>query len=164
MKHFYIILLAFLGIVPKLSAQLTPTYNDILIPMRDGEFLSADVYIPSNITEGEVVLVQTPYNKNNFSLGLPLGIGQNLDDQPFIWVIVDWRGFYGSAAAATADMNRGEDGYDVCEWIVDQAWHKDRIGTWGPSALGKIQYDLAFQHHPNHTCAVPNGRTSSIRL
>lgn len=155
MKQFYFFLLLTIGISVQVHAQLTPTYNDILIPMRDGEFLSADVYIPSNITEGEVVLVQTPYNKNNFSLGLPLGIGSNLDDQPFIWVIVDWRGFYGSAAAVTSDMNRGEDGYDVCEWIVAQGWHKDRIGTWGPSALGKIQYDLAFQHHPNHTCAVP---------
>lgn len=155
MKHIYFLLLVSIVFTTGLQAQLTPTYNDILIPMRDGEFLSADVYIPSNISEGEVILVQTPYNKNNFSISLPLGIGQNLDDQPFIWVIVDWRGFYGSAAAATSNPNRGEDAYDVCEWIVAQGWHKDRIGTWGPSALGKIQYDLAFQHHPNHTCAVP---------
>lgn len=155
MKNFYFILLALIGFAPFSRAQLTPTYNDILIPMRDGKFLSADVYIPNNITEGEVILVQTPYNKNLFSLSLPLGIGQNVNDQPYIWVIVDWRGFYGSAAAVTSTVNRGEDGYDVCEWIVDQVWHKNRIGTWGPSALGKIQYDLAFQHHPNHTCAVP---------
>lgn len=155
MKHFFLLVLALLSINPQANSQITPTYNDILIPMRDGKFLSADVYIPNNITEGEVILVQTPYNKNVFSLGLPLGIGMNVNNQPFIWVVVDWRGFYGSAAAVTSNMDRGEDGYDVCEWIVDQSWHKDRIGTWGPSALGKIQYDLAFEHHPNHTCAVP---------
>ena len=136
-------------------SQITPTYNDVLIPTRDGYFLSADVYIPDNITDGEVILVQTPYNKNNFSWSLPLGIGQNVNDQPFIWVIVDWRGFYGSAAAAIPSPNRGEDAYDICDWIVGQSWHKSRIGTWGPSALGKIQYDLARQQHPNHTCAVP---------
>lgn len=134
---------------------MTPTYNDIWIPMRDGELLQADVFIPSNITEGEVILVQTPYNKNNFSNGLPLGILQNLDDQPFIWVIVDWRGFYGSNGADVSSVNRGEDGYDICQWISTQTWHKDRIGTWGPSALGGVQYATAQEQHPNHTCAVP---------
>ena len=155
MRQLLIIAVLILCSCTNLIAQLTPTYNDILIPMRDGQFLSADVFIPSNVTDSEVILVQTPYNKNLFSVGLPLGIGQNINDQPYIWVIVDWRGFYGSAAAGIANPNRGEDAYDVCEWIVDQTWHRDRIGTWGPSALGKIQYDLAFEQHPNHTCAVP---------
>ena len=155
MNKPYLLLILFALTFTSLQAQLTPTYNDILIPMRDGKFLSADVFIPDGTTEGEVILIQTPYNKNMLSFGLPLGIGMNVDDQPYIFVVVDWRGFYGSAAAVTANMDRGEDGFDVCEWIVAQSWHKDRIGTWGPSALGKIQYDLAFQHHPNHTCAVP---------
>lgn len=123
--------------------------------MRDGSFLSADVYVPTSVTQGEVILVQTPYNKEMFTVGLPLGIGENVDGQPYIWVIVDWRGFYGSAGADLSSVDRGEDGYDVCEWISDQTWFNQRIGTWGPSALGKIQYLTAEQQHPNHTCAVP---------
>ncbi len=135
--------------------QMTPTYNDILIPMRDGQNLEADVFIPAGVDSAEVILIQTPYNKDLFSWSLPMGVGMNLDSQPFIWVIADWRGFYGSASAAVAQPNRGEDGYDICEWITDQVWHKDRIGTWGPSALGGVQYNLAREDHPNHTCAVP---------
>ena len=135
--------------------QMTPTYDDVLIPMRDGLDLEADVYIPTGVDSAEVILIQTPYNKDLYSWALPMGVLQNLDAQPFIWVIVDWRGFYGSAPAAVAQPNRGEDGYDVCEWIVDQTWHKDRIGTWGPSALGGVQYNTARENHPNHTCAVP---------
>jgi predicted acyl esterase len=103
----------------------------------------------------EVILIQTPYNKDFFELSLPMGVQQDVNGQPFAWVIVDWRGFYGSAGAAAGSGNRGEDGYDICEWIVAQTWHGDRIGTWGPSALGKVQYDTAEEHHPNHTCAVP---------
>lgn len=136
-------------------AQMTPTYDDILIPMRDGLNLEADVYIPAGADSAEVILIQTPYNKDLFIWSLPMGVGMNVDTQPFIWVVVDWRGFYGSIGAATAQPNRGEDAYDVCEWIVDQVWHKDRIGTWGPSALGGVQYNLARENHPNHTCAVP---------
>lgn len=136
-------------------AQLTPTYDDIMIPMSDGESLAADVYIPSGCTSCEVVLVQTPYNKDMFEAGLPLGIGSNLDAQPYIWVVVDWRGFYGSNGADLTDVDRGQDGYDVCDWIAAQSWHGSRIGTWGPSALGNIQYQLIGKHHPNHTCAIP---------
>ena len=136
-------------------AQLTPTFDDIWIPMRDGENLQADIYIPAGVDSAEVILIQTPYNKNLLSWSLPMGVQQDLDGQPFIWVIVDWRGFYGSVPAFVAQPNRGEDGYDVCEWIKDQIWFKDRIGTWGPSALGGVQYNTMREQHPNHTCAVP---------
>ncbi|ASS47192.1 MAG: hypothetical protein A3D31_15195 [Candidatus Fluviicola riflensis] len=136
-------------------AQLTPAYDDIMIPMSDGEALAADVYIPSGCTSCEAILVQTPYNKEMFEAGLPLGIGTNLDAQPYIWVVVDWRGFYGSNGADMTDVDRGQDGYDVCDWISAQSWHGSQIGTWGPSALGNIQYQLIGKHHPNHTCAVP---------
>lgn len=150
-----LLLIIFILIGASVFSQMTPTLNDISIPMRDGEFLEADVYIPTGTTTAEVILIQTPYNKDLFSWSLPMGVGMNLDAQPFIWVIVDWRGFYGSNGADLSNFTRGEDGYDICEWITQQTWHANRIGTWGPSALGKIQYDTAKEKHPNHTCAVP---------
>ena len=155
MKTFLIFIIFNCIMGASIFAQMTPTLNEIWIPMRDGDSLSADVYIPAGTVQGQVILVQTPYNKNPFQFGLPLGIGQNLDSQPYIWVIVDWRGFYASNGADVSSVNRGEDGYDVCEWISQQSWFADRIGTWGPSALGKIQYQTAHEQHPNHTCAVP---------
>ena len=135
--------------------QLTPTFDNISIPMRDGEVLSADVYIPAGADSCEVILIQTPYNKNLYEAGMPLGIGTNIDTQPYAFVIVDWRGFYGSSGANTSNFERGEDGYDIIDWIVQQPWHLNRVGTWGPSALGGVQYQTAREHHPNHTCAVP---------
>lgn len=135
-------------------AQITPSYDNIMIEMRDGEFLAADVYLPSGPGPFECILIQTPYNKDSF-LALPLGLGTNIDAQPYAWVIADWRGFYGSNGAAPNGGERGQDGYDLCDWITQQTWHGDKIGTWGPSALGKVQYDTAFEQHPNHTCAVP---------
>lgn len=136
-------------------AQMTPSIDDTLIEMSDNYFLEADVYLPSGPGPFEVILIQTPYNKNAFEWSLPMGVGQNVNGQPFAWVVVDWRGFYGSAAAAAGSNTKGQDAYDICDWIVAQPWHADRIGTWGPSALGKIQYDLMEENHPNHTCAVP---------
>lgn len=137
-----------------LHAQMTPTY-EINIPMRDGKFLAADVYVPTGATTYQTILIQTPYNKNAFRNGLPLGVLQNINANPYAWVVVDWRGFYGSSSAAISQPNRGEDGYDVIEWIIAQTWSGGRVGTWGPSALGGVQYNTAKEYHPNHTCAVP---------
>lgn len=152
-KLLSFLLLAF--VLGSVHAQMTPTYDNVWIPMRDGAELQADVFIPEGVDSAEVILIQTPYNKNFFSWSLPMGVGMAIDDQPFIWVVVDWRGFYGSFAAADPDADRGEDGYDICEWITEQEWHMDRIGTWGPSALGGVQYQTMRENHPNHTCAVP---------
>jgi len=148
------VFLLLLSIATIAHAQLTPTYV-VNIPMRDGKALAADVYVPNACTECPTILIQTPYNKNTFRNGLPLGFGQNLQASPYSWVVVDWRGFYGSAAAATAQANRGQDGYDVLDWIAAQPWTNGKVGTWGPSALGGIQYQTAREKHPNHSCAVP---------
>lgn len=131
------------------------TYTSVSIPMRDGEFLAADYYLPSGCTSCPVILIQTPYQKNWYRLSLPLGVGTDLPNSNYAFVIVDWRGFYGSLPAAVPSPNRGEDGYDVIEWISQQSWCDGNIGTWGPSALGKIQFETAREQHPNHKCAVP---------
>src|SRR6187431_2372652 len=104
--------LFFFGIIYSMSAQLNPIA--INIPMRDGKQLAADVYLPnSDSLPRPTILIQTPYNKNFYhGLGLPLEVGFNINSSPFNFVIADWRCFYGSTAACTTSMNRGEDGYD----------------------------------------------------
>jgi predicted acyl esterase len=156
MKAFpYILIISILQIIiTDVSAQMTPTYV-VNIPMRDSKTLAADVYVPASCNSCPTILIQTPYNKNLFRNGLPLGTQQNLQSSPYSWVVVDWRGFYGSAAAAIQQPQRGQDGYDVIDWIVSQTWSNGLVGTWGPSALGVIQYQTAKENHPNHTCAVP---------
>ncbi len=128
-----------------------------MIPMRDGLFLAADCHMfdTTGAVQYPVILIQTPYNRLLYRLGLPMGFGTNLAACPYAFVIVDWRGFYGSAAAAIAQPNRGEDGYDVIEWISQQPWSNGKVGTWGPSALGRVQYMTAREQHPSHICAAP---------
>lgn len=132
-------------------------YVEDSIPMRDGKYLKCDVYIPSGCTTCPTILIQTPYWKNLLRLGLPFGVNNNaqLDAQPYVYVVVDWRGFWGSLPAWVLFPNRGEDGYDVIEWVSQQTWSDGKVGTWGPSALGNVQYQTAREQHPNHTCMVP---------
>lgn len=134
-------------------AQLSPNVDSI--PMRDGKKLAADIYIPSGCTSCPTILIQTPYNRQSFRLWLPLNVGLDINNSDYNFVIVDWRGFYGSLGAFTANPSRGEDGYDVVDWIVQQSWSDGKVGTWGPSALGNVQYETAREQHPGHICAVP---------
>lgn len=135
------------------SQPLSPLEADI--PMRDGEVLAADVYVPSGCTSCPSILIQTPYWKFPYRYNLPLDIGTDIDNSPYAFVIVDWRGFWGSLGALNGLPNRGEDGYDCVEWIAQQSWSNGRIGTWGPSALGNIQFQTARENPPHLTCCVP---------
>src|ERR1043165_1917923 len=135
-------------------AILTPQVASI--PISDGRKLAADVYIPSGMVSGPVILVQTPYNRLLYRVGLPLGIGQNLNSSNYIIVVVDWRGFYGSAAAAHVGApSQGQDGYSCVEWIAQQSWSNGKVGTWGPSALGRVQFQTAKTNPPHLTCICP---------
>jgi uncharacterized protein len=148
-----LLILGLLSFSPQVMALLNPVVDSI--PMRDGKKLAADVYIPVGCTSCPTILIQTPYNRLFYRVGLPLGVQQQIDNSPYVYVIVDWRGFYGSASAIVPTPNRGQDGYDVMDWIVQQSWSDGKVGTWGPSALGKVQYETAREQHPGHLCAVP---------
>ena len=149
-----LLLASFFSLLATVSfSQLNPQVDSI--PMSDGRKLAADVYIPPGCSSCPTILIQTPYNRLFYHLGLPLGIGLNLNSSNYIFVIVDWRCFYGSAAACVTTPDRGQDGYDVIQWITSQPWSNGRVGTWGPSALGVIQFQTAKKHPPGLICCAP---------
>ncbi|MBL0176565.1 MAG: CocE/NonD family hydrolase [Ignavibacteria bacterium] len=127
------------------------------IPMRDGKALAGDLYATDTTVAKPVILIQTPYNKNNYRLSFPRSAGPAFpsDTAKYHYVVVDWRGFYGSKDADVKGYDRGLDGYDVVEWIAAQPWSNGRVGTWGPSALGQIQFMTARRHPPHLLCSVP---------
>lgn len=134
-------------------------WSELEIPVRDGSKLAADFYTNDSRSPKPVILIQTPYNRKLYRLTsqLPAEAGPSfpLDTAAFNYVIVDWRGFYGSKDAPAAGYDRGLDGYDIVEWIAVQEWCNGRIGTWGPSALGAIQFNTARHRPPHLVCAVP---------
>ncbi len=135
---------------------IQPTLVDSVV-MRDGKKLAVDVYIPDTSAGAAfpVILVQTPYNRLKYrTVGLPL-FGNNMSTANYGMVIADWRCFYGSAAACAGNYDRANDGYDLVEWIAAQPWCDGKVGTWGPSALGGIQFKTARKRPPGLVCAVP---------
>jgi predicted acyl esterase len=130
------------------------------IPTRDDKSLAADIYLPKRPGKYPVILVQTPYDRKNMRRHWNDGAGDGPDplftDPNYAFAVTDRRGRYESKDADTGVLaNFGNDGYDTIAWIIKQDWSNGRVGTWGPSALGKVQYETAQQHPPGLICAVP---------
>ena len=132
------------------------SYIPVSIPMRDGKHLSADIYTIDTLTPKPTILIQTPYNKNWYRLIIGSSESQvPFDSINYNYLTVDWRGFYGSSSADSVGYDRGLDGYDLIEWIASRPWSNGRVGTWGASALGIIQFMTARHQPPHLTCCVP---------
>jgi uncharacterized protein len=133
--------------------------RNIEIPMRDGQKLAADVLLPSAEGKFPTVFILTPYNREFGGGPLPseLMAHKAQDREHYAYVIVDWRGRYGSkeAAEGVKRIDNGKDGYDVVEWIAQQPWSNGKVGMWGVSAVGSVQYDVAMERPPHLTCIVP---------
>ena len=132
----------------------------VRIPMRDGKSLAADVYLPKRAGKSPVILVQTPYGRtrmrSHWTGDIDDGPSSLFADANYAFVVTDWRGRNDSKDAATAQpANLDNDGYDTVAWIVKQEWSDGHVGTWGASALGKVQYHTAQSHPPGLVCAVP---------
>ena len=154
--RFAPLLLVCVELVAQQPRQYTPTQ----IPTRDGKLLAADVYANDSLVPKPVVLIQTPYNKNFYRLRINIppqagGAPFPYDSVQYNYVTLDWRGFYGSKDAAVQGYDRGLDGYDAVEWIARQPWCNGKVGTWGPSALGAIQFMTARRQPPHLVCCVP---------
>jgi len=130
---------------------------DQRIPMRDGKALASDIFLPEKPGKYPTVLIQTPYSRKRTSPlgGLDLKRANIYDREHYAYVIVDWRGFYGSKDASVGRPERGKDGFDCVEWIAAQPWSDGKVGTYGGSALASQQFLTALEHPPHLVCCVP---------
>jgi len=151
-----IFLFAFINLA---FAQTDTLWTPVDIPMRDGESLAADFYAIDSTVTKPVILIQTPYNKMTYRAASfywdTADTNQLWDLVHYHFVILDWRGFYASSGAESLGYDRGQDGYDAVEWIAGQSWCNGRIGTYGGSALGDIQFKTAKHHPPHLVCSAP---------
>ncbi len=137
------------------------------IPMRDVReepygrtYLCADAFFPAESGEWPVIFIQTPYSKD---LLAPLFTTEITDDPiykspDYAYAVMDIRGFFTNVEDYYVGCPTwGEDGYDAVEWLSAQEWCTGKIGTWGVSALGKVQFKTAAEAPPHLTCCAPLG-------
>lgn len=133
----------------------------VMVPMRDGVRMAADVYIPKGPGPFPVIFSRTPYNFNawrdgEFSQGTYRG-AWNAVRRGYAYVVMNERGRFFSEGNWDILGTPLTDGYDAFEWMAAQPWSNGKVGTLGCSSTAEWQMAVASLDHPAHTTLVAQG-------
>jgi len=129
--------------------------KNVMIPMRDGVRLAADIYRPARAGKPAsgrfpALLTRTPYNKDGSDRE-----GRYYGERGYVVVANDVRGRYASEGTWRLIADDPEDGREVVEWIARQDWSDGKVGTFGTSYPGGTQHALAEANPPHLTTMIP---------
>jgi putative CocE/NonD family hydrolase len=124
------------GLPPALTRDLG-VERDLAARMADGVVLLADRYFPRDREKPPVVLIRTPYGRRSFGV-----VGRVFAERGYQVVIQSLRGTFGSGGSFEFRDER-EDGLATLEWLSRQTWFGGRVGMYGPSYLGFVQWAVA---------------------
>ena len=124
------------------------------VRMRDGVILRADVYRPKAEGRYPVTINRGPYDKCS-TLDLNPSVARNLAERGYVCVVQDVRGRYASEGEFTPFVNEIEDGVDTVEWAAEQPWSTGRVGMFGISYNGWVQFCAAIGQAPHLCCIYP---------
>ncbi len=109
------------------------------MPMRDGVRLTADHYSPRGEGPFPTLLIRSPYGRQ----WMPVMYARFLAQRGYHVLVQDVRGRFGSEGEFTPFIHEAADGVDTVAWMRGQPWFDGRLGTWGQSYLGYVQWALA---------------------
>ncbi len=120
----------------------------VVVKMRDGVTLRADIYRPKADGKYPTLLQRTPYNKEGVD-----GFGRQAAAQGYVAIVQDVRGRYTSEGDWYPFLNESNDGYDTVEWAASLPYSNGKVGMWGGSYVGATQM-LAAIAHPPHLAGI----------
>ncbi len=134
----------------------------VMIPMRDGKRMAADIYRPKDESKKYgAILVRTPYNFNywDIALGAPRNMGAELNavKRGYAYVEINERGQFFSEGNYDILGPPLSDGYDEFSWIAAQPWSNGKVGTIGCSSTAEWQLAVTAMGNPADAAFVPEG-------
>jgi putative CocE/NonD family hydrolase len=135
--------------------------SDVPVPMRDGVVLRAEVRTPPGDGPFPVLVYRTPYGKDDALREYTTF--QHALERGYAVVVQDVRGRYASDGEFAPYQNEARDGYDTIEWAASQPWSNGRVGTFGLSYPGAVQWLAAVENPPHLKAMVPAMTFSSHR-
>src|ERR1039458_550769 len=118
------------------AQQPTVFEPDVMIPMRDGTKLAANIFRPKADGRFPVILMRTPYGK----LDGKWSEAKRYTAAGYAMVVQDCRGRGKSEGLWDPFRYDVQDGFDTQEWVGKQAWCNGDIGTSGGSYGGWTQW------------------------
>lgn len=124
------------------------------VPMPDGVKLSVAVWRPDeDDAKFPVVLAATPYNK---LAERHVTDAQFFAQRGYAYVSYDLRGRYDSEGTSYLyGVKDGEDLDAIQTWLAGQPWSTGRIGMYGGSYLGFVQWEGALHQNPHLAALIP---------
>ena len=129
------------------------------VPMRDGVHLATDVYLPDGAGRYPVILIRTPYNKNNEA---EVADAIFFASRGYAVAIQDCRGRFDSEGAWTPFVNEALDGYDAQTWCGTRPWSSGKVGTSGGSYVALTQWMPAPLRNLHLAAMAPQVGFSSL--
>ena len=129
----------------------------VRVPMRDGVPLATDIYGADPHQPKPVLLTRTPYDKTGQAK-----IANEYARKGYVVVVQDCRGRYASGGSYTPYNEDRQDGFDTIEWINRQPWSNGRVGMFGGSHLGLVQWLAMAEKAPGLVTIAPAFTASSL--
>src|SRR6202451_3596494 len=141
---------AILPLVPQFSLAADPyaviVEHAVVVTMRDGTVLRADIYRPAAPGRFPVLLERTPYDKHTDG-----GVDFCHKGGARVYVVIteDVRGRYTSDGEWYPFLYESNDGYDTVEWAATLPYSDGGVGMYGGSYVGANQMPGAIAHPPH---------------
>jgi predicted acyl esterase len=120
------------------------------IPLRDGVLLRATLFRPDAPGRFPAIVYRTPYGQESYAREpvFPIKAAR----RGYLVFLVDVRGRYTSDGAFEAYRNEKADGFDVVEWAAAHPRSNGRVGSYGQSYPGYVQWLALSQNPPHYRC------------
>lgn len=128
--------------------------HDLRCPMRDGEELATDVYMPAEGGPFPTIVQRTPYDRGS-AMVFTVPDAIHLAQRGYAVVVQDARGRYDSDGQWYPFINEANDGHDAIEWAAKQSWSNGKVGTTGASYFGLTQWQAAQGGSKHLIASVP---------
>jgi putative CocE/NonD family hydrolase len=133
----------------------------VMVPMRDGLRMQADIYRPKGNGPFPIIFSRTPYNFNwwDVRLGAPRDMTTVLDaiKRGYAYVIMNERGHFFSEGNYDILGPPLTDGEDAIKYLTTQKWSNGKLGTIGCSSTAEWQPAVAAQNVPGYTTMIAQG-------
>jgi uncharacterized protein len=134
----------------------------VMIPMRDGIRIPADIYRPKDSSQKyPIIWVRTPYNFNFWDV--PNAVPRDMTaavaaiKHGYAYIEMQERGEF--FAEGEWDVLGGplSDGDDEINWMVKQPWSNGKVGTTGCSSTAEWQLGVVALNNPGYAAFNAQG-------
>jgi hypothetical protein len=153
--------------IEKELADIAVIDRKVMVPMRDGKRMAADIYRPKDASKKyPIIFSRTPYNFNfwDVRLGAPRDMTTILEavKRGYAYVVMNERGHFFSEGNYDILGAPVTDGDDAITWMSSQPWSNKKVGAIGCSSTAEWQPAVAALGNPNFKTMIMQGFGAGI--